>query len=94
MKNILIFSLLLSLTACSNSGSDAPAPASPESQIENLDAYGIGFFTGSPSVDRVEIEIPNVQVGIRTSVAVTIKNMATTATSLLTASIPTVNASL
>lgn len=91
MKNFIIAALLLSLTACSNSNNDPKSPEIPASQIENLDAFGIGFFSGSPLSDQLEIDMLEVQVGVRSNLSVTIKNMGTSATNIRTASIPTTN---
>lgn len=93
MKNLIILLALL-LSACSpSSNNSSPTPTTPEENVYNLDAQGIGFFSGSPLAEPVDnlTNLGDVVQGQKKTLAVTIRNTGSTATSLFTASVDTSN---
>ena len=92
MKKIFILSLLI-LSACSKSDNNNPTvDPNPTEEVYNLDANGIGFFAGSPQVEQdPRIDLSTVVQGQKKSLVVTIKNMGSTATAPLTASLSNSN---
>ena len=85
MKKLFYLFLFLSLASCSKSNEySEPNP----DQIYNLDVNGIGFFSGSPLVENTpRVDLSTVIQGQKKSLSVTIKNMGTTATALMSASL-------
>lgn len=86
MKNILLCISVLVIAGCSVKDNTKNNPESPTEEVYNLDVNGIGFFSGlvehAPKIDLNEV----VQ-GQKKSLSVIIKNMGTTATPLLSASL-------
>ena len=86
MKKLLILFFLI-LSACSNNSPESPKEI-PSEEVYNLDANGIGFFSGSPQIENDNrIDLSTVIQGQKKSLTVTIKNMGTAATPLLSASL-------
>lgn len=79
-KNIILLALLIS--ACSQSNNNSAPPATPEENVYNLDALGIGFFSGSPQAEPANnlTDLGDVVQGQKKTLVVAIKNMGTTAT--------------
>ena len=89
MKKIILLASILVISACSQNNSSTPQPPQDNTEeVFNLDANGIGFFSGSPLEENVsEVYLGNVVQGQKKTLVLTIRNMGTVSTAPLTASI-------